>query len=93
MASDTPLENFLDDGSDGPRELAGDIIEFLDEPDEAWPTWAQNILAMLKCHGYEYEPDDEIMLPDDVSEFIEHQIDPLAKTQLDEWHNKHFFMR
>lgn len=47
---------------------------------EQWPEWAEKLLRLLESWGAEYEADDEINLPDELSEWLHHYASDIKLT-------------
>jgi len=61
--------------ADEMRATIAEAASALDDAAEAqatWPEWAQKLLRTLESFGAEYEYDDEINLPDELSEWLHH---------------------
>lgn len=44
-----------------------------------WPEWAAKLLRILEGFGAEYDADDEISLPDELSEWLHHYASDLKR--------------
>lgn len=66
---------------DGEHSKAGCRVgDRLDIALEQWPEWAEKLLRLLESWGAEYEADDEINLPDELSEWLHHYASDIKQT-------------